>query len=119
MQEVITWGALAIVMAQLIPLIKMFTWIGGQAKTIETIANELKDARSSITTAVAKAEFAALQLQDFKLKVSEGFASQSALASMENRFTAAVEGMRVDFRDLAGRIDRVLDGIGDHRVGAK
>jgi signal transduction protein with GAF and PtsI domain len=97
MSEIVAYAAAFGAAVSIISIIKFWMDIGAMKR--------------DATIALSKAEGIGQALSDFKALVARDYASTQALAASETRLATAIEGMRSDFREMTGRIDRILSAI--------
>lgn len=101
MQEFLTWGALITAGGAIVAVAKF--WMDrGKAEA------KADGAHSIASAALVKAELATSQLNEHKVEAAREFATVKDLATAESRFASAIDGIRSDIRDFAGRLDKLL-----------
>lgn len=61
-----------------------------------------------------KVETLQKELSDYKVEAARYFVSDKELTQAEERFRSLVEEIKRDIRGVTDRLDRVLEGQGDH-----
>lgn len=86
----LTWGAIIIALGSLVAAIKFWMDMGKTAANAEAARTSANEAHKRID------------------EIAKSAATNEDIAAAEQRFTDAVNGIRGDFRHMAGRLDQVL-----------
>jgi hypothetical protein len=112
-ENVITWGALALAVGSILSILTFWTRYSDRITKAEAKAAEADKAAqsASIHALGLQAEIKIMQrdFADYREAAALKFVSNNALASAENRFTGLVEEIKRDIRGVTERLDRVLD----------
>lgn len=113
MQDFLTWGSLVLAGGSVVAWIKFWMDMGGQQQKVD-------QAHSIGASAAAKADLIMSQLNEHKIDTAKKFSdelraaeirSSSAVDAIRAEFRSAVEGIRHDMRDMAGRLDKLIVGL--------
>ena len=110
MENVITWGALAIAIGSILSIITFWTRYSDRITKAEGRAAQAEDSAkaASLHAAGLQAKLEMLQ-RDYREAAALKFVSDKELAQAEQRFTGLVEEIKRDIRGVTERLDRVLD----------
>jgi hypothetical protein len=97
--------------ANVIFLITVIAFLGGIWWRIEGSISKAKlEALTQAQAAAAIATLAQAQLSEHKLHVAETFVTKHGLQEQTGAMLQAINGLRDDFKNLNGRIDRMFEG---------
>ena len=99
--DILTYGALIAASASLAAWVKFWMDMGSTTANAKA-AVEL----AALTT--AKLDLLRTDLGEYKERATLRFATSEALIASENRFHAAIEGMRTDFRAITDQVSKLV-----------
>lgn len=88
--DFLTWGAIIVALGSIIAAIKFWMDMGATKQIAIDAAKSSREAHNRID------------------RLTETVASNEDIAAAEKRFAEAVDGLRGDFRHMAGRLDALL-----------
>ena len=111
MGDALTWGVLIAAGGSIIAIVTF--WMNrGKA---EAEAGARADAAMHVAKeAKAMAEAGATRAAEVELRMAREYATSAALAAVETRFLASIDGLRVEVRGMNSRLDRFLDRVTGH-----
>jgi len=112
-ENVITWGALAIAIGSILSIITFWTRYSDRITKAEGRAASAEAAAQAASLHAAglqaKVEILQRDFADYREAAALKFVSDKELAQAEQRFTGLVEEIKRDIRGVTERLDRVLD----------
>ena len=103
-QEIIAWIGAIFGSGAAVMVGKFWYDMGVKSRVLEEVGCRVTALAAEITDHKA-------DLAEHKIEAERAFATKAEHAALERRFTEAVEGMRLDFRGMSQRIDRLLETL--------
>jgi hypothetical protein len=83
-----------------------------------TLRTEVRDARSQMSTAIAKSDLLDSRFSAYALDAAEKYATVKEVAMAEARLASAVDSMRQDLRSFYDSVNKLVFELIKHRDGA-
>lgn len=109
LNDALTWGAVIASLGSIGTTVKIIVSMGARLQKADA-------AERIASAALAKVEMLSSDLTTHKLQAAREYATTIDLADAEKRFTAAVDGMREDFRDIKHELKEVTNKLAEIAV---